>query len=73
MPFVYYLPDTSLQALAEIKRLLQCDFTLKQVDESAFQQHLAHVYQSKSSILEAGRGHGRRYGSLIAGKSIASK
>ncbi|MCW8397702.1 GspE family T2SS ATPase variant LspE [Legionella sp. PATHC038] len=53
---VYYLPNTPLQALAEIKRLLQCEFTLKQVDESAFQQHLAHVYQSKSSILEAAGG-----------------
>jgi general secretion pathway protein E len=53
---VYYLPDTSLQALAEVKRLLQCDLSLKEVDESAFQQHLAHVYQSKASILEAAGG-----------------
>ncbi len=49
---VYHLPSASLQALSEIKRLLQCDLSLKQVDEPTFQQHLAHVYQSTSSILE---------------------
>lgn len=53
---VYHLPGASLQALAEVKRLLQCDLSLKSVDESAFQQHLAHIYQSKSSILEAAGG-----------------
>lgn len=50
---VYHLPNTSLQALAEVRRLLQCELSPKQVDESTFQQHLAHVYQSKSSILDA--------------------
>lgn len=53
---VYHLPNASLQALAEVKRLLQCDLSLKPVDESTFQQHLAHIYQSKSSILEAAGG-----------------
>ncbi len=53
---IYHLPNTSLQAFAEIKRLLQCDLDLKQVDETAFQQHLAHIYQSKSSILDAAEG-----------------
>jgi general secretion pathway protein E len=53
---VYYLPNTSLQALAEVKRLLQCELSLEQVDESTFQQHLAHVYQSKASILETAGG-----------------
>ena len=32
------------------------NLTLKQVDEAAFQQHLAHIYQSKSSILDAAEG-----------------
>ncbi|MFJ1267338.1 GspE family T2SS ATPase variant LspE [Legionella lytica] len=53
---IYHLPNVSLQSLAEIKRLLQCELSLKQVDETAFQQHLANTYQSKSSILEAAGG-----------------
>ncbi|HAT8180434.1 TPA: type II secretion system protein GspE [Legionella pneumophila] len=53
---VYHLPNTSLQAFAEIKRLLQCELDLKQVDQSTFQQHLANIYQSKSSILDAAEG-----------------
>lgn len=53
---IYHLSATSLQAFAEVKRLLQCDLDLKQVDESTFQQHLANVYQSKSSILDAAEG-----------------
>jgi general secretion pathway protein E len=53
---VYHLPNTSLQALAEVKRLIQHDLSLKQVDESTFQQHLANIYQSKASILETAGG-----------------
>ncbi|BCA95265.1 type II secretion system protein GspE [Legionella antarctica] len=53
---IYHLPSTSLQAFAEVKRLLQTDLDLKQVDETVFQQHLAHIYQSKSSILDAAEG-----------------
>jgi general secretion pathway protein E len=53
---IYHLPNTSLQAFAEVKRLLQCDLDLKKVDETTFQQHLAHIYQSKSSILDAAEG-----------------
>ncbi len=53
---IYHLPNTSLQALAEVQRLLQCKMQLEKVDEKAFQQHLAHVYQSKSSILDAAEG-----------------
>ncbi|MGX6641648.1 GspE family T2SS ATPase variant LspE [Legionella pneumophila] len=56
LAIVYHLPNTTLQALAEIKRLLQCELDLKQVDESTFQQHLANIYQSKSSILDAAEG-----------------
>jgi general secretion pathway protein E len=53
---VYHLPSTSLQAFAEVKRIVQCDLDTKQVDETAFQQHLAQIYQSKSSILDAAEG-----------------
>lgn len=53
---IYHLPNTSLQALAEVKRFLQCEMSLQQVDETAFQQHLAQIYQSKSSILDAAEG-----------------
>ncbi|MDP3267752.1 MAG: GspE family T2SS ATPase variant LspE [Legionella sp.] len=53
---IYHLPQTTLQAFTEIKRLVQRELELKPVDESAFQQHLAHIYQSKSSILDAAEG-----------------
>lgn len=53
---VYHLPDTSLQAFAEIKRILQCELDLQVVDETVFQQHLSNIYQSKSSILDAAEG-----------------
>ncbi len=55
---IYHLPNTSLQAFAEVKRLLQCNLNLKPVNETVFQQHLAHIYQSKSSILDAAEGMG---------------
>ncbi len=53
---IYHLASASLQALAEVKRLLQCKLVLNQVDEAAFQQQLAHIYQSRSSILDAAEG-----------------
>lgn len=53
---VYHLPSTTLQAFAEIQRLLQCSVELQSVSEDVFQQHLAHIYQSKSSILDAAEG-----------------
>lgn len=53
---IYHLPGTSLQAFAEVKRLLQVELQLEQVNETVFQQHLAHIYQSKSSILDAAEG-----------------
>lgn len=53
---IYHLPSTSLQAFAEVKRFLQCPIRLKLVDEQHFQQHLAHIYQSKASILDAAEG-----------------
>ncbi|CAM2796678.1 GspE family T2SS ATPase variant LspE [Legionella worsleiensis] len=53
---IHHLPNTSLHALVEVKRTLQCELDLKQTDEHLFQQHLAHIYQSKSSILDAAEG-----------------
>lgn len=53
---VYHLSTTPLQAIAEIQRVLQCDLSLNEVDGTIFQQHLAQVYQSKSSILDAAGG-----------------
>ncbi|MFI4918889.1 MAG: GspE family T2SS ATPase variant LspE [Legionellales bacterium] len=55
---IYHLPNTSLHAFAEINRLLQCNLKLTQVNETEFQHHLAHIYQSKSSILDAAEGMG---------------
>lgn len=53
---IYHLANASLNALAEVQRLLQCKLHLEKVDEKTFQQHLAHTYQSKSSILDAAEG-----------------
>ncbi len=53
---LYHLPHTPLAILAEVKRLLQRELRLQEVDASEFQQHLAHVYQSQSSILDAAEG-----------------
>lgn len=53
---IYHLAITSIQALAEIQRLIPNKIVLIQVDESKFQQQLAHTYQSKSSIMDAAEG-----------------
>ncbi|WP_058442682.1 GspE family T2SS ATPase variant LspE [Legionella brunensis] len=50
---VYHVGSPSLPVLAEVKRLLQCDLKLQEVNESEFQQHLAQIYQSQSSVLDA--------------------
>lgn len=53
---VYHLANTSLQALTEVKRLLQVKFKFIEVNETEFQQHLTKLYESKSSILDAAEG-----------------
>jgi len=50
---LYHLPNIPLQTIAEVKRVLQCELHLKEVDAAEFQQHLAHFYQSQSAILDA--------------------
>lgn len=56
VPCVYHLKHTPLQVLLEVKRLVQRDFELKEVSAVEFQQHLAHVYQSQSSVMDAAEG-----------------
>lgn len=53
---IYHLPNTPLKVFAEIKRLLQCELTLLEVNAAEFQQQLTQVYQSHSSILDATEG-----------------
>lgn len=55
---VYHLPNASLQAFAEVTRLVGAELELHPVDETVFQHHLANSYQSKSSILDAAEGMG---------------
>ena len=55
---VYHLANTPLSTFAEVKRLLQLELHLLEVNPSEFQQHLAAVYQSQSSILDAAEGMG---------------
>ncbi len=53
---IYYLENTAIQVLIEVRRLLQTTLPLKQVDAVEFQQHLAQVYQSQSSVMDAAEG-----------------
>ena len=53
---LYHLPNTPLSVFAEVKRLLQHDLVLQEVSPAEFQQQLASVYQSQSSILDAAEG-----------------
>lgn len=51
-----HLANTPLQVFAEVKRLLQGELHLHEVSTTEFQQHLATIYQSQSSILDAAEG-----------------
>lgn len=53
---IHHLPDTPVAIFAEVKRLLQCKLQLTEINPTAFQQQLTHVYQSQSSILDATEG-----------------
>ncbi|MDP3705458.1 MAG: GspE family T2SS ATPase variant LspE [Legionellaceae bacterium] len=50
---LYHLPNIPLQTIAEVKRVLQCELHLKEVNTAEFQHHLTHFYQSQSAILDA--------------------
>lgn len=49
---LYHLPNSSLQALAEVKRLLSDELCLSEVNETVFQQYLTQIYQSNTSIFD---------------------
>lgn len=51
-----HLPDIGFQVLLEVRRFVETELLLKQVTPSEFQRHLATVYESKSSILDATEG-----------------
>ena len=53
---VYHLANTPLSVFAEVRRLLQRELRLQEVNAEAFQQHLATVFQSQFSILDAAEG-----------------
>jgi general secretion pathway protein E len=53
---VYHLPETPLDIFLEVRRFLQCELQLEEVNPTEFQQHLANYYQSKSSITDAAEG-----------------
>lgn len=53
---IYHLPRTSLHSFAEIKRLLQCELKLCELNELDFQKKLTAVYQTHFSILNATEG-----------------
>ncbi|HVT63005.1 MAG TPA: ATPase, T2SS/T4P/T4SS family, partial [Legionellaceae bacterium] len=53
---VYHLPEASLSAISEVQRVLQKKLHLNSVNANEFQQHLAQIYQSNASILDAKEG-----------------
>jgi general secretion pathway protein E len=53
---ISYLSPASFQILAEVRRYLQRDLSLQEVDSTLFQQHLTTCYQSQSSISDAAEG-----------------
>lgn len=53
---VYHLPEIAPQMFSEVARLNQMPLILQEVNQEHFQTHLARIYESKSSILEAAVG-----------------
>lgn len=53
---VYHLANTPLRVFAEVRRILQCELQLQEVNADDFQQQLANVFQSQFSILDAAEG-----------------
>lgn len=71
---LFHLPNVPLDVFAEIKRLLQCELHLQEVNATEFQQHLATAYQSQSSILDAAEGMGEEIDlNQLAGQLPASE
>ena len=53
---LYHLANTPLHVFGEVRRLLQRELQLREVTPTEFQHHLARIYQSQSSILDAAEG-----------------
>jgi general secretion pathway protein E len=53
---VYHLANTDVKILSEVERFVQASVSLKEVSAVEFQQHLAQVYQSQSSVSDAAEG-----------------
>lgn len=71
---LFHLPSTPLDVFAEVKRLMQCELHLQEVNTTEFQQHLATAYQSQSSILDAAEGMGEEIDlTQLAGQLPASE
>jgi general secretion pathway protein E len=53
---VVHLPGTSFQVFSEVRRFSGTELRTTEVSSIEFQKHLAHVYESQSSILNATEG-----------------
>lgn len=53
---VSYLERTSFEALAELKRFMQCELEFTKVDPDIFQSQLSQCYQASSNVLDAAVG-----------------
>ena len=51
--FIYHLADRKPWIFAEIKRFLQCELVLKEINPLEFQQHLARCYESQVTPFDA--------------------
>jgi len=53
---IYHLSNRSAWIFAEIKRFLQCELILKEIDAPLFQQHLTQCYESQVTLFDAALG-----------------
>lgn len=71
---IYHLAHPSMEVLSEIYRVTQRKMVLKEVNENEFQHHLAHYYQSQSTLSDAAEGMGDDIDlSLLAGQLPTSE
>ena len=50
---IYHLANTPIETFAEVSRFLDSPLSFEEVDATMFQQHLAQLYQSEGSVLDA--------------------
>ncbi|PJD94343.1 MAG: type II secretion system protein GspE [Legionella sp.] len=53
---IYHLPNIPFDVFSEVERVLQCELVPEEVSPELFQSHLANIYQSRASILDAAEG-----------------